>query len=239
MYPVLAVDVSPVQSGEVTINDEPVPAYPHTYLDKPEGALLIFRAIPAGFNAFSHWLIGGVSSTQNPLALAHDQDRTIIAVFAAGQGRIQGTVFEDRDANGIKDPGEPGVTGAGVALWKDGEAPMAAAATWEGGGYRFTVSQPGDYTVVFAAPPGTRFSLMDTGDDSVDSDAEPGTGAALVIGLNGDRPTAVVDAGVFVVDPDAWNEFKAGAAAAATSSSAGEASEDSGGGGCFVSACAR
>jgi len=60
---------------------------------------------------------------------------------------FSGTVFEDRNADGVRDPGESGLEGWTVNLMS-GSTIVANTTTGSGGSYSFTNIAPGSYTVV-------------------------------------------------------------------------------------------
>jgi hypothetical protein len=77
---------------------------------------------------------------------------------AAGTSRLSGTVFSDRDQDGVRDVGEAGVAGARVYLDlnKDGQwnATEPSQRTGITGAYTFTGLAPGSYTVRELTPTG-------------------------------------------------------------------------------------
>jgi len=102
---------------------------------------------------------------------------------------IGDTVWEDLDADGVQDVGEPGIAGVIVELFNAGPgAGLGAPATDmngnsmttttdANGNYLFDDLYPGDYYVEFTAPAGYDPSPQDAGsNDAADSDADPITG---------------------------------------------------------------
>ena len=65
---------------------------------------------------------------------------------AQAQGSVQGTVWNDENANDIQDSGEPGLSGVTVQLESNGTV-IATQVTNNQGGYNFTGLTPGSYTV--------------------------------------------------------------------------------------------
>ncbi len=61
-------------------------------------------------------------------------------------GKIAGRKWEDLNADGIRQDGEPPVSGVKVELWKDGTL-QASSLTGEDGSYSFTGLAPGPYTI--------------------------------------------------------------------------------------------
>ena len=61
-------------------------------------------------------------------------------------------VWEDLNANGIQDAGEPGVPDVPVELFDGAGNPVASTTTDANGEYLFENLLPGDYYVVFTPP---------------------------------------------------------------------------------------
>jgi hypothetical protein len=122
-------------------------------------------------------------------------------------------VWEDLNANGIQDPGEPGIQGVTVNLvgpGPDGEcnteddAVVDTDVTDENGYYLFPVVTPYDewYCVEFVAPDGYVFSPKDQDDgnpnpDECDSDADPTTGRTICTYLGAWEDDRTWDAGLY------------------------------------------
>ena len=117
-------------------------------------------------------------------------------------------VWHDTDNNGLQDPGEPGISGVSVSLYRDtdgdgqaepGEADGAAIAsllTDAGGAYTFTDLPSGRYFLVFEQPAGYSAVPDNSGsDDSLDSDAGAG-GASQVVALFPGAADPSLDAGL-------------------------------------------
>lgn len=101
-----------------------------------------------------------------------------ICAPAQPQAQIGDKVWDDLNANGVQDGGEPGVNGVKVDLYKCDNTFVATTTTAGGGLYSFTVP-PGSYYVKFSAlPAGYVFSPSVAGgaSDPTDSDANPATG---------------------------------------------------------------
>ncbi|MCL2544696.1 MAG: hypothetical protein FWE77_02125 [Clostridia bacterium] len=94
-----------------------------------------------------------------PFALAMGQELENVALAALRLGSLSGAVWEDGDYDGLRGPGEGGLSGATVALWRAGGAePLAAVETGRSGAYRFGTLPPGDYVLRFALPEGYVFT---------------------------------------------------------------------------------
>ncbi|MCG8327749.1 MAG: carboxypeptidase regulatory-like domain-containing protein, partial [Chitinophagales bacterium] len=108
-------------------------------------------------------------------------------------------VWNDLDADGIQDGGEPGVEGVTVNLKDDNGNVIETTTTDNTGFYEFTDLVPGTYSVQFVLPGGYQFSPLDAGgDDALDSDADPnmsGMTATTTLAAGDNDPT--LDAGIY------------------------------------------
>jgi hypothetical protein len=108
-------------------------------------------------------------------------------------------VWLDANGNGLQDPGEKGLAGVSVELFKSinrtiAGPPVASTISAADGGYSFTNLVADAYIVRFAAADGSILVPANLGDDSLDSDAGEGGFTStynLSIGENNDS----VDAG--------------------------------------------
>ena len=75
------------------------------------------------------------------------------AVFAQDvTDAIHGTVFHDKNLDGLQDPGEDGILGVTVELYDEAGSDVATATTDIDGYYEFSGLEPGNYTVVELDP---------------------------------------------------------------------------------------
>ena len=87
-------------------------------------------------------------------------------------GSLGDFVWEDVNANGIQDVGEPGIVGVLVQLYDQTSTTLIASTTTVVGGlYSFTGLTDGSYVVKFGAPTGFTATIANVGDDTRDSDA--------------------------------------------------------------------
>ena len=78
-------------------------------------------------------------------------------------------VWEDLDADGIQDAGEPGIENVTVEL-KDTDGNVLATTTTDAAGnYLFADLDPGEYKVEFELPGGFKFTQASTVDAAVES----------------------------------------------------------------------
>ncbi len=81
----------------------------------------------------------------------------------------------DRDADGLQEPGEPGVPGVQVVLYDSGGASIDSTVSDATGKYRFGDLLPGDYSLLFELPPTFVLSPRDAGANGIDSDVYTAT----------------------------------------------------------------
>jgi uncharacterized repeat protein (TIGR01451 family) len=106
-------------------------------------------------------------------------------------------VWEDRDADGLQDAGEPGIVAALVYLFDSTGAFVDVTFTNASGLYRFeNVSGTRGYVVRFIPPTGYILSPKDQGPDDADSDADPATGNTPVLFVASPADSTRWDAGM-------------------------------------------
>jgi hypothetical protein len=105
------------------------------------------------------------------------QDHIHVAVIGPNDPRwvpaIGDRVWEDLDADGIQDAGEPGIGGVDVRLYDGGGNRLASTVTDANGRYQFRELSYGQYRVEIDVPAGYEASPRDRGsDDTADSDID-------------------------------------------------------------------
>ncbi len=106
-------------------------------------------------------------------------------------------VWEDKNANGQQDAGEPPISGVTVSLRLNG-LEIATTTTNASGFYSFTGLTPGStnvYSVSFSTPTGFSGTVANIGPDATDSDANPSTGVTGSYTLAANEFNTTVDAG--------------------------------------------
>lgn len=112
--------------------------------------------------------------------------------------QVEGTVWDDVNANGIRDAGEGGYTGpVTINLYPSTNSTSPSKSVKlnvANGSFKLDDVTPGVYEVEFVLPTGTgvSFTLQDAGnDDSKDSDVNPTTGRAPVTVVSGQDITNI------------------------------------------------
>jgi hypothetical protein len=106
-------------------------------------------------------------------------------------------LWNDLNANGIQEAGEPGIAGQTVDLLDCSGNVLGSTVTDATGIYGFCNLTAGGYAVGFHAPAGSVFSPQDQGlNDAVDSDANTTTGVTGCVVLAPGETNLTIDAGV-------------------------------------------
>ena len=138
----------------------------------------------------------GVSA---PVVLAEgDDDRTIDAgMIFVDPAELGDLVWVDADADGIQDPGEPGLTGVVVNLTRPNGTILDTTTTDLFGVYEFIDLPEGDFVVEIELPVDYVHTFEDQGtDDLVDSDGDRVTGRSHTVTLAATDVDTGVDFGV-------------------------------------------
>ncbi|MEO1628682.1 MAG: SdrD B-like domain-containing protein, partial [Bacteroidota bacterium] len=111
-------------------------------------------------------------------------------------------VWEDLNANGLQDDGEPGIDGVTatlIGLTYNGQGVIQTTSTQNGGAYQFGPLLPGRYKVIFNNVPGGFFATaLNRGPDlSIDSDVDPVNGMTASKIYGGADNDFGIDAGYF------------------------------------------
>jgi hypothetical protein len=153
----------------------------------------------AGAGASPLWRAASASAAGLSAAAASAARRDRLSPDATALGDL---VWEDLNANGLQDLGEPGMPGATVNLYADGGALLQTTTTDADGLYLFDNLAAGDYQIEFIRPAGALFSPQDIDDgqslaDARDSDADQETGLTATITLAAGEVQPAWDAGLY------------------------------------------
>jgi hypothetical protein len=197
----------------VTVNPRPMADAGHDVSICANQAITLTAAAIAGTPGYSYlWSTG---ETTTSITVSPDMTTTYVVTVTDASGcvatddvivtvnnnlcaRIGDFVWEDLDADGIQDAGEPGIQGVTVNLLDDNGNTLETTTTDPTGFYEFTDLVPGDYIVEFATPAGFSATPADQGgDDTVDSDANLADGRTATITINQGDDNPTIDAGFY------------------------------------------
>ncbi len=161
--------------------------------------------MPAGYAAASPRQAGGNTAADsdgalsNVVVLTPGQFNSTIDSGFYNKAALGDFVWQDKNANGIQDAGENGISGVTVNLLDaTGTTVLGTTTTDASGLYHFTNLNPGSYAVQFVAPSGYTISAQDQGaNDAVDSDANAATGKSQVVTLVSGQTDNTIDAGMY------------------------------------------
>jgi len=119
-------------------------------------------------------------------------------IYLPATAELGDRFWEDLNANGIQDNGEPGIPGVTVTL-QDCQGNVIATDTTDSlGAYLFDGLMAGDYVVKFDLPSGYSYSPQDAGaDDARDSDANPFTGETSCTTLGANESNRSLDGAAY------------------------------------------
>ncbi|WBS05556.1 carboxypeptidase regulatory-like domain-containing protein [Pseudoduganella sp. SL102] len=130
------------------------------------------------------------------VTLSSGQDAVFEAPANLQLGSIASTVWEDANANGVRDSGETGIAGASVSLVDARGNTVATTTTDEQGNYAFTTAV-GNYSVQVAKPAGYAFTGQNVGaNDAIDSDVNA-AGASATFAVKANATVDPADAGLY------------------------------------------
>ncbi|MEZ4685358.1 MAG: SdrD B-like domain-containing protein [Bacteroidia bacterium] len=104
-------------------------------------------------------------------------------------------VWQDLNANGIQDTGEPGLAGVVMVLLDDQGNVVATDTTDQQGAYHFDNLDPGTWQVVVQPPSGYIPSTANAGTDNQDSDFDQTTHTSPAVTLSSGQSDNSIDAG--------------------------------------------
>lgn len=110
---------------------------------------------------------------------------------------ISNFVWDDRDADGIQDGGEPGLDGVTVRLYTPRLSEITSTTTTGGGLYSFTGLVAGSYVIHVDTPSGWLHSPANATTDSVDSDPNTSTVNTTTYVLSASDNNDTVDVGLY------------------------------------------
>ncbi len=162
-----------------------------TYTARVDGSTL-----PAGM-IITYDLAGGLDGAAT-FMLSPSQARTDLDFGYTQPVAVGDRVWNDLNANGVQDVGEPGLDDVPVTLYKATTSTIVGSTVTAGGGnYAFGNLLPGSYFVEFGTIAGYSRTIVDQGGDSSDSDADPVTGRTGNVTLVSGQSNLTLDAGYY------------------------------------------
>ncbi|MBK8671153.1 MAG: T9SS type A sorting domain-containing protein [Saprospiraceae bacterium] len=101
---------------------------------------------------------------------------TVTYTWSCLKAAIGDVVWHDLNADGQQSPGEPGIPGVQVNLYKGDGTQIGTTYTDVNGYYLFDFLYPGSYYLEFIDPTGYDKTFFDKGSDNTDSDVSGGNG---------------------------------------------------------------
>ncbi|MBL8119000.1 MAG: carboxypeptidase regulatory-like domain-containing protein, partial [Anaerolineae bacterium] len=198
-------DGTGTQVGSATTTDA---SGNYSFVNLVPGDYYVVFTLPSGYNFSPQDSASGTEATDsdaNPTTgraatttLLPDEDDLSWDAGLYQYASLGDRVWEDLNADGIQDAGEPGVSGVTVTLRNVSTGTDTSTTTDSNGNYRFENLIPGDYYVTFTRPTGFLFTLIDQGgDDAADSDANVTTGQTTTTTLISGENDLSWDAGLY------------------------------------------
>jgi hypothetical protein len=156
----------------------------------------------------------GISSLESSFA----KPTLNLSALVLPPAEVRSSVWNDLDADGVQDAGEPGVPGVPIELYSSlDETLRGRAITDANGNYAITGVLPNlSYFAIARAPVGYIFTSMDAGgDDTKDSDAYS-TGGIASFALSSGQSDTTRDVGLVGASPGFGFAFRAGAVSGTT-----------------------
>ncbi len=161
------------------------------------GNYIVVEIDPPGYRSTGD--VDGPNDNQIPVSINAGDRVTGRDFFDARVGVIGDRVWEDLNANGVQDPGEPGLPNVTVRLLNELGETVDTTQTCADGNYLFCECFPDTYVVEVATPQGFVPTDCLCGDDcALDSDIDPQTKCSGPIPLAAGETNLTVDAG-FVI----------------------------------------
>jgi hypothetical protein len=178
----------------------------YSFINLPPGQYIVMFTKPDGYQATVANQGSDISDSDANVATG----KSGVVTLTAGQtdntvdagyyqvSKLGDFVWDDLNANGIQDGGEPGIPNVVVRLFNAAGVQISFKVTDPTGYYEFTNLVPGTYTVKFDKPMGYESTIKDVvGSDINDSDADQVTGITPPVTLSSNESNMTIDAGFY------------------------------------------
>ena len=200
--PMLTCEDDLTGQGDDTCSS-PVPEIAYTASDNCDPDVQVTQDPPAGTQVIGPGTFPITLVAQDSCGNAATQVCDFVVSCDAALGDF---VWLDRNADGIQDPGEPGVHHVLIELFDARGFVLGSMMTDTNGYYSFRCRPPGDYFVRFHPSEGYEVSPRNQGgDESVDSNPDPVTGDTANINLGPNEFDRTIDMGLY--QPAALGDF--------------------------------
>lgn len=153
----------------------------------------------------------GSEERTNAITLTNTDNLTLDLALC-GNSSIGDFVWNDKNANGIQDSGEPGIANSNVKVTYPDGVTTSTILTDANGAYHFTALAPGVHKISFTTPSGFTPSAANAGSDDT-KDSDPISGSVNVTVTTG-TINNTIDAGFFPTGSNAlaigdlvWNDI--------------------------------
>ncbi|MFZ1828568.1 MAG: SdrD B-like domain-containing protein, partial [Candidatus Competibacteraceae bacterium] len=155
--------------GGVTVTLTPTSGGPSVTTTTTSNGSYLFTAVaPGSYTVSEADPTDFISTTNNTVPVSVPSGGAATANFGdQQQGTISGVVFNDFNGNGVRDRGEPGISGVTIELLDSTGRVIATTTTTGDGRYLFTSLNPGTYTVRETDPTGFVSTTPNTGTATV------------------------------------------------------------------------
>jgi hypothetical protein len=130
-------------------------------------------------------------------------DTAVVTHVIEDKAKVGNFVWEDRNADGVQNNGEPGINGVPVSLYRSSDNTLVSNTTTNNdpingtaGYYQFEVCK-GSYYIIFGTTQNYVRTFANLGDDNLDSDADRNSGQTSNFVLNPGDNNQSIDAGYF------------------------------------------
>ncbi len=144
-------ELTDIPPGDYTLSVTAMKGYAFTRLG--EGNVILNRTNGEGYSEVFH--------------LGIRENKTGMDIGMIQPGTVRGSVFADKNDNGIRDDGENGLPGVKVRLISEEEGETFSAEIGEDGNYLFDAIMPGTYYLEYTLPENAVFARVTNGGNTI------------------------------------------------------------------------